>query len=167
MTTKKSKSTTTTDNKRLTDDDQTLLLNHPLHSPAEIKSYVKPAEGMDRITPTFVAFLQAHPEIATALKIDPAAVQSELDDAAQLDGPTARAFNLYRRGYENAMEKRSDVVRAIYKVNRHVQNSDDEELASEFTEVTDWVSKTHAHNTGPHGNEPPAPAPTPAPTKGS
>jgi hypothetical protein len=165
MTTKKSKGTTTTDSKRLSDDDQTLLLNQPLHSAADIKSYVRPAEGMDRIAPAFVAFLQAHPEIASALKIDPADVQSELADATQLDGPTSRAFNLYRRGYENAMEKRSDVVRAIYKVNRMVQNSDDEELAAEFSEVTDWVSKTHAHNSGPQPVDPPAPAPAPAPAK--
>jgi hypothetical protein len=52
---------------------------------------------------------------------------------------------------ENALEKRSDVVRAIYKVNRFVQNCENPELAREIASVTEWVSNTHAHN---HGDVP-------------
>lgn len=135
--------------KRLSDDDQKLLLSYPVHTVAEIRAYLKPAEGLDRIVPHVARFLGAHPEIAAALKVDEAKLSAETDEASRLDAPTAAAFGLYRRGYENSMELRSDVTRAIYKVNRFVQNALDEELAREFAEVSDWVSATHAHQGAP------------------
>jgi hypothetical protein len=147
---------------KLSDADQVLLISYPVHAPAEVKSYVKPAEGLDRVGPIAAKFLEDNPAIATALKLDPALLRQELADATALDGPTATAYALYRRGYENAMEKRSDVTRAIFKLNRFVQNSDDQEQARAFVGVSDWVSATHGHGAAADPTADPAPAAPPA-----
>jgi hypothetical protein len=146
---------------RLTDDDQTLLVSYPVHTAAEIKSYVRPARGLDKIAASATAFLRANPDVAKALKLDPDALDGEVAEAAKLDRPTAVAYQLYRRGYENAMELRSDVTRAVLKVNRFVQNAGDEELARATADISEWVSDTHAHgDAAPPPDEPPPPAPT-------
>ena len=103
---------------RLTDDDQSLLVSYPVHTAAEIKSYVRPARGLDKIAASTTAFLRANPDVAKALKLDADALDAEVAEAAKLDRPTTVAYQLYRRGYENAMERRSDVTRAVLKVNR-------------------------------------------------
>ncbi len=49
------------------------------------ESYLRPAEGLDRIWPSVVTFLDANPAIAQALSIDSQALQREVDEASALE----------------------------------------------------------------------------------
>jgi hypothetical protein len=143
--------------KTLSDADQAELLELPLHTSKEIQSYLKPGEGFERVAPIALALLAGHPEIAAALKLDPAALKAEHASGIHLAERAAIAENLRRRADEKRLESESDVYRALLKVNRFVQNAEDAGLEQEFVKLSEWIASTHGG--GARGAAPdPAPA---------
>jgi hypothetical protein len=144
----------------LSEAEQTTLLKLPLHSTAEIRTYARPAEGMERVAGAVLARLSRHAALAESLHIDAARLNAQVNEATALADLERRAEALRRRAFENRLANESDVYRALLKLNRVVQHSDDPELAIEFKDLADWVLATHpGHDTPPH---PPA-----APTAGT
>ena len=137
--------TNTGTKRRLTDAEQDQLLALHLHNPEEIKSYLKPPEGIDRVGPTVVAYLQANPAVAAALKLNVPHLQDLLTQRTQLTGLEALALGLYRRARETRMEGDSDLYRAMLKVNRFAQNNEDTELEADMAALSKWVSDNHGH----------------------
>ena len=143
----------------LSDAEQTELLTLALRTSKEIQSYLKPGEGFERIAPVALALLAAHPEIAVALKLDPTTLEAEHARGLVLADRAAIAQNLMRRADQNRLQAESDVYRALLKLNRFVQNAEDEGLAQEFLKLSEWIASTHG------GATPAAPEPAPVEEK--
>jgi hypothetical protein len=101
--------------------------------------------------------LPRHTALIETLHVDPARVRAQVTEASTLADLERRAEALHRRAYENRLANESDIYRALLKVNRVVQNSDDPELAIEFKDLADWVASMHPGPDGPA--TPPAAAP--------
>ena len=146
----------------LSAEEQGLLLGLPVHDADTMRSYVKPHEGFERVAPLTLKRLASYPNIASALRIDLADFESQLQRVGELAEQEDIAYRLHRRAMENRLSLESELFRGLLKLNRFLQSSDDEELQRDFADLSEWVaSRTEgARRRGQEEeNEPGAPKP--------
>ena len=120
--------------------EQRALLLLPVHDADTIKSYVKPHEGFARVAPLSLKRLSSYPDIASALRLDLPGLSAELLRSSELGEQEDIAYRLYRRALENRLSIESEVFRALLKLNRFLQSSEDEELQRDFADLAEWVA---------------------------
>lgn len=149
--------------RRVSEDEQTTLLQLPVYSQDAIRSFVKRHEGFERAVPRALKRLQNYPNMTATLKLDLPQLDADFAAVCTLIEQEDIVFRLYRRAFENRLAKESTLMRAMLKLNRFLQNSDDAELVRDFAELSSWITaRTGGGRTREPGEEEPEPAP-PAP----
>lgn len=120
--------------------EQRALLALPVHDADMIKSYVKPHEGFARVAPLTLKRLGSYPDVASALRLELPELLAELARSSELGEQEDVAYRLYRRALENRLSIENEVFRALLKLNRFLQSSEDEELQRDFADLAEWVA---------------------------